>query len=392
MIQKIQEFKVWLSVKRQQGAWTPLTGHIPRPGNFLKPYRRRVLRVLLEALVLLAVTTIGFMGILLLCEALWHVYQSTYIGQQYAIMYEGNLPFLNLIEEVDIPTFCAELTLSAFFICMAVAAVCRIFELSPYLYESRSVMGQIGLWGLPLAAILSTRIHPMYGLEQSTVAIFLAAIPTLSIIRQCFRFSYELFPEISDILEPYPIPLRAWDIVRQVALLILLGAIATAGILYVVKLIGQTEMVMLVGWRFIPESGEWGLIPFAMSEVDICVFSLEIALITISVCAAGAALCQLAHFPRVFYLNRSYLIQIACMGTPLMMLTAGWIRSRLEIDGFETALILAIAPVLCMFHGCIVMASELVPEAGEIYRMATGKPMKPANAPPYDPDDESGAD
>ncbi len=388
MIAKIEKIRMWLTMKRLQGAWTPLTGHLPKKGSFGVSYGRRVFRVLLEAAVLLAVTVIGFMGLLFLFESFWVVYQNTYIGQRFAIMHEGDLPFLNFLRSADIPSFCVELSLWAFVICMGVSAVCRLFEISPYLYDSRGFAGQLGFWGLPLAAVLSTRIHPMYALEHSMTAMILAAIPTLAMVRQCFRFSYELFPEISDILRPFPRPQRAWEIVRQVLLLILIGAITTAGILYVAKLIGQAEIVMLVGWRFIPDSPEWGLIPFALSEIEICIFSMMVALVAISVCAVGAVLCQFAHIPRRYYLDRSYIIQVASMGAPLMLATAFWIRDQLGIDTIETSLILAIAPVMCMFHGCIRLANELVPEAGDIYRLVTGKPMKMVKAAPYDPDDE----
>ncbi|MCP4686839.1 MAG: hypothetical protein GY859_02250 [Desulfobacterales bacterium] len=388
MIENIKKIKEWWSLKRQQGAWTPLTGHIPPTRSLITPYSRRAFRVLLEALVLLAVTSIGFMGLLFLFEILWNVFQNTHIGQQYAIMHDGDLPFLTFLLEANIPFFCAELTICAFAICMTVSGVCRVFEITQYFYDSRGVMGQIGFWGLPLAAILSMLVQSIYNMEDSMTAMTFAAIPTLAIFRQCFRFSYELFPEVSDILRPFPIPFRAWEIGRQTLLLILLSALATGGLLYIVKLIGQGEIVMLVGWNYIPEAGEWGLIPFALSEVDIIFFSMEVALNTLVVCLAGGALWQLAQIPRAFYLNIPYPLQVACLGAPMALATTFWLQSQMGIDTFESALVLAIPPVMCMFHGCALLANEFVPEAGEIYRMAAGKPMKVKKAAPYNPNSE----
>ena len=60
---------------------------------------------------------------------------------------------------------------------------------------------KIILWGLPLAAIVAIHIQDAFGIQQLGLAYVVALVPTLCLFSGCFKFTYELLPEIGTLIE-----------------------------------------------------------------------------------------------------------------------------------------------------------------------------------------------
>jgi hypothetical protein len=135
------------------------------------------------------------------CKMAWFVYISTPVGKKFLNTFPMKAQNIIDILNRELIFFSIQLTLKAFIICLAISALCQVFHMARYFYQPRGFVMKIILWGLPLTAIVAIHIQDAFGLKQLGPAYIVALVPTLCVFSGCFKFAYELLPEIGTLIE-----------------------------------------------------------------------------------------------------------------------------------------------------------------------------------------------
>ncbi len=165
-----------------------------------RQYCRKAVNNLVQAALLLLITTVCFLVLLYLCGMMWHTYQLTYVGQNFAVLYPDQALSISTLLRANLLHLAAGVTLSSFMICIAVSALFRFFHLTRYLYLPRGFFGKILMFGLPLAALVSAQLQDRYGYVSPDISYLISLIPTLALFPYCFRYTLELVPELGWII------------------------------------------------------------------------------------------------------------------------------------------------------------------------------------------------
>jgi len=163
-------------------------------------YGAKVLDILIQAVLLIIITFILYTLVLYLCKISWNVYVETHIGEKYLQMYPATSQSIFDLLNRNLIQFSMQMTSAAFSICLVISALCQVFHIARYFYLPRGFFGKILLWGLPLAAVVAFRIRPVFGFHPFGFAYVVSIVPALCVFSGCFHFTYELLPEIGDLL------------------------------------------------------------------------------------------------------------------------------------------------------------------------------------------------
>jgi hypothetical protein len=131
----------------------------------------------------------------------WHLYIYTQVGKRFIELNWVRAQNIVALLDREMISFSIQLTLEAFTVCLTISAVCQVLHITRYFYLPRGLLGKISLWGLPLTAIVAVYIQPALGLQQLGLTYAVALVPTLCVFSGCFKFTYELLPEIGDLME-----------------------------------------------------------------------------------------------------------------------------------------------------------------------------------------------
>lgn len=175
------------------------TNYLTRKNPYFR-YGCKIWDVMIQTILLLFITAVVNIGLLYLCKMLWYIYISTPIGQQFVTISAGTSQVIFDILSRDFVSLSIKVTIAAFTICMLISAICQVLHIARYLYLPRGFFGKIALWGFPLTAVVATHIRDTEGFEYWSIAYAAALVPTLCIFTGCFKFTYELLPEIGDLI------------------------------------------------------------------------------------------------------------------------------------------------------------------------------------------------
>ncbi len=167
-------------------------------------YIRQIPATFIEAALLLLVVWVGCVVILHTAAMLWHIYLETPMGHQFLVLFPGRSSAISEVMHCDIFCFAGRLTLTAFGICIAIAAGCRFFYLRRLLYDSMGLAGKLLVWGVLLTAGVTYTVYQDTGLGSWQILAVFAAFPTYCLFMNCFRYTNILVPEAG------PLILMAW--------------------------------------------------------------------------------------------------------------------------------------------------------------------------------------
>ncbi|MFC1859099.1 hypothetical protein ACFL9U_13910 [Thermodesulfobacteriota bacterium] len=163
-------------------------------------YGQKIIDVITRAFLLILFTAPFYFVLLYVSKTMWSFYTETYIGQKFLIEFPmKSRIIIDAFSRISF-IFAAQLTVAAFLICLAAAAVCQVFYVARYLYYPRGFFGKIFMWGLPLTALVAFYYKRTLGFQTWPIPYLLALIPTLCVFVACFKFSDELLPEIGDVI------------------------------------------------------------------------------------------------------------------------------------------------------------------------------------------------
>jgi len=163
-------------------------------------YGRNLVDIAARAILLVICTAVLNLLVLYFYNILWHIYRLTYIGRQFVVQQPKPTQMITAILSNDIISLSLNATLAAFVICMLISALCQVFYLSRFFYQSQGKFGKLVLWGLPLTAVVSIYTDNHHGFNSWTAIIPITIVPTLCIFTYCFKYSERLLPEIGDML------------------------------------------------------------------------------------------------------------------------------------------------------------------------------------------------
>ena len=173
---------------------------LPIPGKHqVAVYLRKWLSVILEAAVLLAVTTAVYTGVLYACKASWHLYLSTHVGKLFLQYYPQAAQGTADLLQMDLIGLSLRITLHAFAICVAIGFLCRLLYVSRYVHERYGLPGRVIVCGLPLTFLVASYTQPLFGFREWSTAFTAALLPTLFVFNSSFNYAAKLLPELGDL-------------------------------------------------------------------------------------------------------------------------------------------------------------------------------------------------
>ncbi len=170
-----------------------------RRNHTLAGHGAGVIGRLVRLLLLLVVTTGAVIGFLFSVRFFWYAYMSSPAGHKFASLFAEESDVISETLSRDMIHLSVEVTLTAFFICVILAIICRSIYLVRYFYIPHGLFFRFAFWGLPLTAAVAFGIEYRFGIASWWFAFFLAFVPTMCMFSECLRRAYDMIPELGDI-------------------------------------------------------------------------------------------------------------------------------------------------------------------------------------------------
>lgn len=154
---------------------------------------------MLKAVVWIGVCFALNVGLLYFSHLLFGFYQKTPMGPDFIA---SNPELANAIakmsdmgfEQLSIP-----LTLTAFFTCLGIFAVCKLFFVARYI-TPMGIVGRAITCVLPISGVVSMLLPESLLIGGREMAFGLSIFPTLMIFNACFTITDELLPEADELI------------------------------------------------------------------------------------------------------------------------------------------------------------------------------------------------
>ena len=163
---------------------------------------------------------------------------------------------------------------------------------------------------------------------------------------------------------------KFFGIMIRAILLLFTTATLSVGLLYFCKILWYTYISTPVGQRFIVMSAGISQVIFDILCINFVSLSIKVTIVAFIICMLTSAICQVFYIARYLYLPRSFFGKIAIWGLPLAAAVATRIQHIYGFEDWSTAYAVAFVPTLCLFAGCFKFTRELLPEIGDLIRMA----------------------
>ncbi len=191
---------LWSGMRMEKTAFNTIEKKALRmagsPRQIIVGYLKALLTRFLEGVILfwgvLAVTTAVF----IICKTMWFSYMASPVGRLYPIYFPQRAKLMSMVLGQDMFNFPLMTTTIAFGMGMLVAAVCRFFYLTRYIFLARGVVGKILLVALPLNLLTAAVIRPIFSQPHWGAAYAATIIPTLLGFHFCFQFTNRFLPEM----------------------------------------------------------------------------------------------------------------------------------------------------------------------------------------------------
>ena len=351
-------------------------------GMLARHVARKGIKVTVHAVVLLVAVAAITIGLLYGFKIFWYIFVETNIGRRYVMYYPGNVSAIYEFLQMDILLFAVVITVISFVVCQVLTALCQLLHIARCFYLGRGLLVSLIFWGLPLTAVVAAYTQPYFGLTWE-VAYGTALIPTLCLFMPCISFSRQLFPEIGEMMNKmgmliyYSLPNRwKWSVddleyeletIKQVANLTVVTAIFNSILLIAGKKFWPAFTASAQGESLLVR---WPELAVALAELfsrDAVGLAVRATIITVLICMAGGAVCQVLHILRKLYIPRGFVGRIIFWALPLAAAAAAVLRVSYAFD-WLTAYAAALIPVLILHSSCLNCTYVVLPEAGELLR------------------------
>ena len=172
---------------------------IPTGKNLGFKWLRRALDGLIQLLLLLCATWLGYSALLYVCRALWNLYIETPVGRTFVSHYSSSAHSIFEVLNLNLFQLSFSLNVVALKTCLVIGAVCQICSITRYFYLSRGLIARIFFWGFLCSALTCYNMWNSLDMNWRTCFVLCLA-PSLSLFGSCFKFTSELLPEFSTIL------------------------------------------------------------------------------------------------------------------------------------------------------------------------------------------------
>lgn len=162
-------------------------------------YIIRVAEGTLKIVLLVIFAMVVNLGFLHVFRLFWFGYLSAPVGQKFIALFSEESQIISDILNRNIAIFTFEASMNALIICLIVGAVCRLTHITRRYYYPMQVIGKAFFWGIPMTALVASRLHFIYGFEQWRFSFLLAFIPTLCLFAGSLTYTSVLLPELGDI-------------------------------------------------------------------------------------------------------------------------------------------------------------------------------------------------
>jgi hypothetical protein len=165
-------------------------------------YLRNLLSIVIEATLLLTATWLLCTFLLYAAFLLWKLYNQTPMGNEFSVSFPVRVATINEIFSYQASHLAAKVTLSAFGMCMALAAIGQIFHVNRCLFYSRNVLERVLFWGPGLTAAGGYYLYyTEYSFSSWEIIAIVVAVPTFCLFSNCYDYAAQLLPEIGDVLQ-----------------------------------------------------------------------------------------------------------------------------------------------------------------------------------------------
>lgn len=168
--------------------------------KFCRLYFRNLMEITVRSILLLIGTAVLNLIVLYFYNILWHIYRLTYSGKRFVVKHPRFTQLVSDLLSNDIIEIAVETTFSAFIICIIICAICQVFHITRYLFNSQNNIIKLLFWGVPLTAVVSMYINDIHEFEHWAYTFPLTTVPTLCVFTYCFKFTEDLLPEIGSVL------------------------------------------------------------------------------------------------------------------------------------------------------------------------------------------------
>ena len=137
----------------------PLVAAVPAIKKYVFRWLRRALDGLIQLLLLLCVTWLGYSALLYACKALWNLYIETPVGRGFVSHYSSSAHFIFEVLNLNLFQLSFSLNVLALKACPVIGAVCQISCITRYFYLSRGSIARIFFWGFLCSALTCYNIR-----------------------------------------------------------------------------------------------------------------------------------------------------------------------------------------------------------------------------------------
>ena len=106
--------------------------------KFCRLYFRNLMEIAVRSILLLIGTAVLNLIVLYFYNILWHIYRLTYSGKSFIVKHSRFTQLVSDLLSNDIIEIAVETTFSAFIICIIICAICQVFHITRYLFNSQN--------------------------------------------------------------------------------------------------------------------------------------------------------------------------------------------------------------------------------------------------------------
>jgi tetratricopeptide (TPR) repeat protein len=154
----------------------------------------------------------------------------------------------------------------------------------------------------------------------------------------------------------------------EIILLIICTAVACICILYMAKYLWFIFTASPVGEEYAGLFLESCRTTNDVLSRNFIRLAINLTLTSFAICLIIGIICKFFLITRYLYSARGYLVRIIFFGLPLTYIVAFYMRYTGDFSHIDTAITVAVLPVLCVFGGCFSFADEFVPDLVDIKR------------------------
>ncbi len=125
-----------------------------------------------------------------------------------------------------------------------------------------------------------------------------------------------------------------------------------------------------MGEKFISLYSERAETIFELSKLNLVYFSIEVTLSAFLICFVIGVICRFFHISHYLYLSQGLFGKLVYWGVPLTGAVSYYIKNKYGFSDWQVTGFIAMIPTYLMFTSCFKYSQKLIPEAGDVLKIA----------------------